>query len=133
MNLTVTNDISLAAQVAAINRFSKLAIWAIWLAGVCCITVFVVFFFFYLNNTETAGQKPFSTKDDLLKMDDKSFFADKTTLVNIGLRMQEISGTSEEVRANGSITIHKIKYDQQIHTATHQSSKPLFYIKPIPK
>ena len=133
MELLQTYKLNTEKQIAAIRKLSNIALAMIWIAGFFCILVFVIYFLWFSSGSGLAGNSLLNTRNEQYENDDMTSFADKTNLVNIGLKMQEIAAVNNDIKAGGSIRIHKIKYDQQIHKSVTQSPAPSFAVKPIPK
>lgn len=120
-------------QLAEIRKFSNHAIIAIWFAGVNAILVFMVYYMFFSGAAGSAEKNRFNAMQGINQLSDQILFSDKTTLVNMGLKIQEMSDLTE-VKSHGSIAIRKIKYDQQQKDPkAKQPAKPGFFVGSIPK
>ncbi len=118
-------------ELIRISKMSNIAITIIWLSGLNSMLVFIFYFLFFPNNSNLAAKKSYKNVFEVNHVSDAIFFADKTTLVNIGLKIQASPG-STDIESNGSIGIHKIKYDRQLNKPM-QPVKTGFYVKAIPK
>jgi hypothetical protein len=121
------------SQIAAIRKLSNIAILVIWFAGFCSIVVFVAYFLYFSSNSGQADNSYLNAHEENEHVTDADAFDDKTTLVNIGLKMQEMATVGNDIKTNGSIRIHKIKYDQQVQKSVIKPAAAMFDVKPIPK
>lgn len=120
-------------QLAEIRKFSNYAIVAIWVAGFNAILVFMVYYMFFSGEAGSADKKRFNAMHGINQLSDRVLFSDKTTLVNMGLKIQEMVDLTA-VKSHGSIAIRKIKYDQQQKIPkAKQPAKPGFFVGSIPK
>ena len=129
MSIAIEYDTATEEQISAVRKFARNSILIIWIAGTSAILVFIIYFLFLSANT--VKQIHYEEIADSKQQQDATLFSDKTTLVNIGLKIQEMS-ESTEVKSNGSIRIHKINYDQQLKR-TLRPTKTDFTVKAIPK
>ena len=127
LSLVFKNATRVDDEIAAISKFANTAITIIWLAGIGSIMVYIFYFLFFLVNAVPAK----SRTDNADKLPEANVFSDKTTLVNIGLKIEAVSANTD-TKVTGSIRIHKIKHDEQINR-TVRSVKSDFIVKPIPK
>lgn len=131
MSLRRIYDSSFEEQSYKIRRLANNSIRVIWVAGIGCMLIFIIYFLILPAKTErnkAVGMLTANTDPDLL-------FSDKTTLVNIGLRMQEDiteNKEKEKEKPQGTIRINKIIYDKKISKAK-KSTAPDFFIKAVPK
>ncbi|MFN8248523.1 MAG: hypothetical protein U0T68_06185 [Ferruginibacter sp.] len=113
-------------QVSYITRVANNSIISIWIAGGVCIVVFL-FYFLWLPVKSTGigkvGIMPADTTEAL--------FEDKTALLNIGLRMQSITYSSED-RSSVNIITSKIIHDKKA-VAPRRTTPTDFSIKAVPK
>ncbi len=121
-------------QIQKITRLSNMAVLFIWLTGIACVCFFLVYVFFISSDKINPVNNNFYSAKSGDENMDATGFADKTALVNMGLKMQ---GQEEVITTaavhTGSIRIHKIKYDQQLHLNSTHVTKPVFFIKAVPK
>lgn len=129
MPLVIKYDTRTEDQISAIRNFAGNSIFIIWIAGAGAILVFIIYFMFLSPNT--IQQIYYEEIANLKQGQDSTFFSDKTTHVNIGLKIQETTDITE-VKSNGSIGIHKIKYDQQLKKIV-RPTKIDFTVKAVPK
>ncbi len=115
-------------QAARVKRFANNSIWSIWIAGMGCMLIFVVYFLILPAKAE--NRKPIGMLDTALTTDE--LFNDKTSLVNIGLRMQEIPDNSREEKPLGTIRINKVIFEKKLIN-TKKRSTPDFFIRAVPK
>ena len=133
MNLLTKTDPGIDKQLTEIRKVSNHAILAIWVAGINSALIFVVYYIFFSANADAIDKSRFNAMNGLNSLSDKALFADKTTLVNMGLKIQEMSDLTN-VKSQGSISIRKIKHDQQIkQNKEKQPAKPGFFVGSIPK
>lgn len=120
-------------QLTEIRKVSNHAILAIWVAGINSTLIFIVYYIFFSANAAAIDKSRFNAMNGLNSLSDKALFADKTTLVNMGLKIQEMSDFAD-VKSHGSISIRKIKYDQQLkQNKVKHTAKPGFFVGSIPK
>lgn len=127
-------------QITRIRKFANNSIRIIWLAGFAAILILVGYFLFFSESAHQAVNRKNEKSRGLTRLADETVFADKTTLVNIGLRMQAIREDST-VQTNGTISINKIIHDQKLskikktepETVTAKKKKVDFAIKAVPK
>ena len=127
MSLTPTYDHNSEGQTLQIRRIANNSIVIIWIAGICCVLIFSVYFFILpakAENTRIEGMLNVNSNTE-------SLFTDKTALVNIGLKMQDIPETAQ-VRSMGNFRINKIIYEKKINKPA-KPTMPDFSIKAVPK
>lgn len=113
-------------QVRYITRVARNSIFTIWVAGGLCILVFIIYFLWL------PGKSPGSVRAGIGPSDTtESLFEDRTALLNIGLRMQSITYTSDE-KASGNIITSKIIHDKKA-VAPRRTTPTDFSIKAVPK
>ena len=132
-------NIARADQISRIRKFANNAIIIIWTAGFCAILLLSAYFLFFTSEASAEYNRVeafMGTK----KLADVDLFTDKTTLVNIGLRMQTIQANTE-MESGGTISINKIIHDQKIKKIKKAAKtdkpvkveKPGFSVKAVPK
>ena len=126
-------------QITRIRKIANACIVIVWLAGLGAIMVLLGYFLFFSENAKDANNKKNERKNGFTKVADETVFADKTALVNIGLKMQAIREDST-VESNGSISINKIIHDQKLNKIKKEqvpvaapAKKTDFAIKAVPK
>ena len=125
MSLTSTYDHNSEGQTLQIKRIANNSIIIIWIAGISCLIIFTIYFLILPAKAENA--KPVR----ILNTNAESSFTDKTVLVNIGLRMQDIPDTAE-VKSIGNFRINKVTYEKKINKPI-KPVIPDFSIKAVPK
>ena len=126
-------------QIARIRKFANNAIIIIWMAGFCAIMVLTAYFVFFTDRA-MADSSRMETIIGSKKTADETLFTDKTTLVNIGLRMQAIPEDTD-MESGGTISINKIIHDQKLNKIKKtikpdlpvKGIKPAFSVKAVPK
>ena len=126
MSLEPAYDTDAAEQTLRIRRFANNSIRVIWVAGILCMLIFIIYFLILPAKAERNAIGALQAKSNT-----ESLFTDKTALVNIGLRMQEIPENTEEAKPVGTIRINKIIYDKKINK-TKKTTAPDFFIKAVP-
>lgn len=129
---SVTNyNVGSGDRIASIKRVANNAIKTIWLAGIAAFLALVAYFIFYSGHAAIAGNGLVDKNKNLRRPVKEIAFSGKTTLVNIGLRMQAMPEEAE-LPASGSINIHKIIYDRKLNK-NKKTPKPDFEIKAVPE
>lgn len=126
-------------QVKRIRKFANNAVIIIWVAGAFAIGVLATYFLFF-SDKAWADNSRMETMIGSKKLADENLFTDKTTLVNIGLRMQAIP-EDVEMESRGTISINKIIHDQKLNKIKKtikpdlpgKATKPGFSVKAVPK
>lgn len=139
MPVPVKYDEKRADQITRIRNFANNSIRIIWLAGFTAILILMGYFLFFSESAQQAVNRKNERSRGLTKLADETVFADKTTLVNIGLRMQAIREDSS-LQTNGTISINKIIHDQKLNKIKKAEPAPVtakkkvdFAIKAVPK
>lgn len=118
-------------QVFMIRKIANNSIKVIWLAGIIAILLLVGYFFYYSENG-WINRNGFEKSNGSKKQEVDIMFSDKTTLVNIALRMQAVpAGTEPE--PGGTIGISKIIHDQKLKKIIKKPVKEDFSIRAVPK
>jgi hypothetical protein len=131
MHVTIKYGKERDDQVVRIRKIANNFIMIIWMAGVSSILLFFAWFLFFTDNSRQSVNNGFETIIGSAQQANGSVFTDKTTLVNIGLRMQAIPEDTD-LKSNGSISINKINYDHKLN----RIKKPIipeFAVKAVPK
>ncbi len=136
---TIKYDTARKDQITRIRKFANNAIIIIWMAGFCAILVLTGYFLFFTDRA-MADNTRMETIIGSKKTAEETLFTDKTTLVNIGLRMQAIPEDAE-MESGGTISINKIIHDQKLNKIkkaikpdlTVKGVKPGFSVKAVPK
>ena len=127
MSLIPTYEHNSEGQTLQIRRVANNSIIIIWIAGIFCLLIFAVYFFILPVKAEnTRSEGILNTNSNT-----ESLFTDKTALVNIGLRMQDIPETAQ-VRSMGTFRINKIIYEKKFNKPA-KPTIPDFSIKAVPK
>lgn len=100
------------------------------MAGIIAILLLVGYFFYYADNS-WINNRDFEISNGSKRQKDDIMFSDKTTLVNIALRMQVIP-TGTEPEPGGTISINKIIHDQKLKKII-KPNKEDFSIRAVPK
>ena len=127
-------------QITRIRKLANNSIVTIWTAGFSAVMVLTAYFLFF--SEDSWAEKRSETIRGSAKLTDELLFTDKTTLVNIGLKMQAIQEEADgELGSGGTISINKIIHDQKLN----KIKKPLkpelsvkeikqgFSVKAVPK
>lgn len=130
MTVTINKDTSLADQINRIRKFANISIVIIWVAGFSAFMVLATYFIIIKDRSKTENNN-IETIIGSAKLSGEKLFTDKTTLVNIGLRIQAIPGDTDVV-TRGTISINKIIHDQQLKRIK-KPIKPDFSIGAVPK
>jgi hypothetical protein len=123
--------ISIDEQIYIIKKWARNAILIIWIAAISFMLVLIIYLVLSSVKPDLNNLTGYTASKDSGQKNDEIFFSDKTTLVNIGLKM-EVMSENVTITSNGSISINKIKYDQKLKRQ-NQIPKPGFSIKAIPK
>lgn len=113
-------------HIQMIRRNARKSILVIWMAGICCIIFFAIYFLSLYQKAEMEGY------NGLPAVKAEAIFNDKTSLVNIGLKMQAIPEANEE-KPVVNIRTSKIIYDQKAVKQIKQPASKNFAIKAVPK
>lgn len=116
-------------EAAWLKKYAGRAIWILWISGTLLILFFLVYFLIIPipdmhNDISLIGMN---------EVPEELFPDDKTTLVNIGLRMQSVSENTEENKTPGTLGITKGKYEQKRNPIIRSQKPPAFQIKAVPK
>ena len=131
MPAAIKYDIGRENQIIRIRKFANNAIMIIWVAGFIAMLVLVAYFLFFTEYEQQADHnRNEKGQGSVIQAAEATMFTDKTTLVNIGLRMQAIKEDSD-LQPNGTIRINKIIHDQKLIKAS--PVKPDFAVKAVPK
>ena len=139
MTETIKYDTVRKDQITRIRKFANNAIIIIWMAGSCAVLVLTFYFLFFTDHAR-ADNSRIETIIGSAKPADETLFTDKTTLVNIGLRMQAIPEDAD-IESGGTISINKIIHDQKLNKIKKvikpdlpvKAIKPGFSVKAVPK
>ena len=127
-------------QITRIRKLANNSIVTIWTAGFSAVMVLTAYFLFF--SEDSWAEKRSETIRGSAKLTDELLFTDKTTLVNIGLKMQAIQEEADgELGSGGTISINKIIHDQKLNKIKKpvkpelvaKEIKPGFTIKAVPK
>lgn len=133
-------DNARASQMSRIRKLANNSIVIIWMAGLSATLVLTAYFLFF--SEDSWAEKRNQTAMNSTKLTDETLFTEKTTLVNIGLKMQAIQEEADgELGSGGTISINKIIHDQKLNKIkkpvkpelTAKEIKPGFSVKAVPK
>ncbi|MEP7164673.1 MAG: hypothetical protein ABI741_08265 [Ferruginibacter sp.] len=140
MTEAIKYDNARQEQISRIRKIANNAIIIIWMAGISAILVLTTYFLFFTDDAK-ADNSRFETLMGSAKLADETMFTDKTTLVNIGLRMQAMP-EDIDMASGGTISINKIIHDQKLNKIKKalkkpeppvKVTKPGFSVKAVPK
>jgi len=118
-------------QITGIRHFAKMAVLVIWLAGIVSVLVFVLYFEFFASNITPFNSFANETVKQSNRENEEAALEDNTTLVNFGIKFQERGGGAYRP-LNGSISIHKLHYDQQLKKVMRTAPVD-FTVRKVPK
>lgn len=123
--------ISIDEQIYIIKKWARNAILIIWIAAISFMLGLIIYLLLSSVKADQNNLMGYTANKGSGQQNDEFFFSDKTTLVNVGLKM-EVMSENVVITTNGSISINKIKYDQKLKKQ-NQIPKSGFSIKAIPK
>ena len=113
-------------QVNYITRLANNSILAIWIAGIFCMLVMIT----YLIVLPQKNQGD-SNLQDMHPKTTESLLADKTVMLNIGLRVQAITYTATE-KPSGHIVTRRLMQEKRVVLPKKAVNRD-FSIKAVPK